>query len=161
MEKQQENRIYTFPQDESRPRRQSSWKLNEEWLLLTVRGIGITLLLLGLWAAAYVMLEALQLYRDPARVEQLAGAIEHGSNLDRTLAPRTGEDSADKTLRLSYFFAWVITLMLLIITSMIASSAIKTGGDLVLQDKRTTGVLQKLAGELNALRNNIRNRNQE
>ena len=159
MEKQQENRIYTFPQDESRPRQQSSWKLNEDWLLLTIRGIGISLLLLGLWAAAYVMLEALQLYSDPARVEQLATAIEQGSNLDRTLAPQAG--SADSTLRLSYFFAWVITLMLLIITSMIAFSAIKTGGDLVLQDKRTTGVLQKLAGELSALRNTMRNRNQD
>ena len=111
------------------------------WPETLVRTIGIVLLLIGLWAGLHVILESLSLYRDPLRIEQLAQAIERGSRIDQSLSAKNHvPDSAlrnpsERGLQLSYFVAWVVALMLLLLISMMAFSCIRAGSDLVLQDK--------------------------
>lgn len=156
MEKQQEQRIYAFPQDEDRPVRASRQKTGKkhDWFTFAARSIGMFLLVFGLWAGVYVMLEALQLYRDPVKIEQFALAVEKGSNLDRTLAPYEKQDvtvgaaKEDNDLHLSYFVAWMFALLLLMLTSMIAFSAMRTGGELVLQDRQGEQLIKSLTKEI-------------
>jgi len=117
-----------------------------------VRLLGLTLLLAGIWIAFHVLLEAYHLYQEPQRIERFAVAIEKGSNIDKSLvsfrdsAPGD-EDEATGTqslreettrssgnVRVSYFFAWMIVLLLLLLIGRISLAAIKTGGELVLYD---------------------------
>ena len=101
-------------------------------MLLLVRLTGIVLLSFGLLAGLKIMLEGFQLYREPARIEVFAQAIEKGSNIDRTLAPvdRNGLRNGGN-FRMSYFAAWAIVLTLLLFISMIAFTAIRAGGELL------------------------------
>ena len=101
-------------------------------MLLLVRLSGIVLLSIGLLAGLKIMLDGFQLYREPARIEVFAQAIEKGSNIDRTLAPDNGDELRnDGNFRMSYFAAWAIVLTLLLFISMIAFTAIRTGGELL------------------------------
>lgn len=130
---------------------------------IIVRLIGMFLLLAGLWVAFQVMLEALELYRQPQKIERFARAIEQGSNIDKSLSSLrdsvspgesgTGVDenssgtgagmeentvsppqAPSNNIRVSYFLSWVIVLMLLMLIASISLRAIKTGGELVLYD---------------------------
>lgn len=121
-------------------------------LALIVRLTGLALLIAGLVVAVLVLREAWALYESPQRIEPFAAAVEVGSHIDRALAPpersprtgttspATGEapDAAGEPvaagLRLSYFFAWFIVFMLIIVIARIAMAAISTGGRLVLYD---------------------------
>lgn len=101
-------------------------------MLLLVRLTGVVLLSFGLLAGLRIMLEGFQLYREPARIEVFAQAIEQGSNIDRALTPVNRDDvNTGGGFRLSYFAAWAIVLTLLMFISMIAFTAIRTGGDLL------------------------------
>lgn len=131
-----------------------------------VQGCGFVLLAVGLWIALAVIAEAWSLYQDPARVERVADAIERGSHLDRTLAaaggatPMTDEEAAESpaapapgspgpnTFRLSYFVAWIITLLLLMLVGRLAIAAVKTGGELVLYDRQFKRLARELVREL-------------
>ena len=120
-----------------------------------VRGLGFVLLLVGLWIALAVIAEAWSLYKEPQGIERLAKAIERGSNLDRTLstassrlavtpdettvaptAQRSAPAPADPELgfRLTYFVAWLVAVLLLMLSGRLAIAAVKTGGELVLYD---------------------------
>ncbi len=127
-----------------------------------VRMIGMLILFVGLYIGAKVILEAWGLYQTPERIEPFAAAIERGSNIDRifsatvqristevtddvvTQPGQAGEQAADqasapprkpdKALRLSYFAAWLIAMMLFLIIGSLAMSAISTGGRLALYD---------------------------
>ncbi|MFT5132178.1 MAG: hypothetical protein ACI9SC_000642 [Gammaproteobacteria bacterium] len=126
--------------------------LLKAWPEAFVRLIGIVLLLVGLWASIQVLLEALRLYRDPIKVEVLASAIERGSNLDKSLthsfpdeatiddvdetSPALNGQQTSQGVRLTYFVAWIIALLILLLVAMIALSFIRTGSELVLQDKQ-------------------------
>lgn len=121
---------------------------------IVVRGLGMLLLLFGLWIALAVIAEAWSLYQDPQKIERLAKAIEHGSNLDRTLStassklavtpdeataatpPRAAPAQIDPELgfRMTYFVAWVVAVLLLMLCGRLAIAAVKTGGELVLYD---------------------------
>ena len=123
---------------------------------LIVRIVGFILMFVGLWIGLKVINEAWSLYQQPQNIERLARAIEKGSNLDKALsavekAPSAGEpeDSAEARLassnrvrevndalgfRLSYFVAWVIGILLLMLVGRLAIAAIKTGGELALYD---------------------------
>ena len=130
---------------------------------MVVRGFGFVLMLVGLWIALAVMLEAWSLYRTPAGIERMAKAIERGSNLDQSLARASRNASApdeaanptatasqaadtDSVLgfRLSYFVAWIIVILLLMLIGRLAIAAVKTGGELVLFDRH----VQQLAREI-------------
>lgn len=138
---------YTFDfqeEPEEQTDRQAWLNLEEDWLGLIARVSGLCLLLFGLVAGGGVMLEAYKLYRNPASIEILAVSIEKGSNIDGALSPIDDITGDSDDFRLSYFVAWIIALSLLLLISMIAFSAIKTGGELVLYNVK----IKKLASEL-------------
>ena len=155
--------MYEFENDKDEQIQQQSTK---NWPENLVRAIGIILLLVGLWAGIQVLLEALGLYRDPVKIEQLSSAIERGSNLDKNLVQRSPDDTGEnggaknpstlndhtsgQNLHLSYFAAWIIALLLLMLVAMIAFSSIRTGSELVLQDKQMKRYIRLLAKELGA-----------
>lgn len=111
---------------------------------LLVRLAGIALLAVGLWVALGVIKEAWALYEQPARIERIAEAIDSGSNIDKLLAgaqasqgATTAQAAAPATapsLKVSYYLAWVIGILLLLLIGRLAMSAVKTGGELALYD---------------------------
>lgn len=131
---------------------------------IVVRCIGLFLLLAGIWVAIQVMLEALDLYRKPQQIERFAIAIERGSNIDKSLVSirkqvsnqsRSNETSSSEVnrtsndIRISYFFAWAIVLLLLLLIGRISLTAIKTGGELVLYDMQIKQFARMLVKESN------------
>ena len=150
MEKQQEQRIYSFPQDETRPAPTPQPAVVErDWFAIVMRSFGLVLLAFGFLVGLNVMLEARQLYSNPVHIEQLAAAIEEGSNLDSTLSSANeNEDGKSSGVQLSYFMAWIFALVLLVMTSMIAFAAMRTGGELVLQDKKSKQLIKLLTNEV-------------
>ena len=136
-----------------------------------VRFVGLFLLIAGVYVALHVMLKAMELYENPGSIERFALAIEKGSNIDKSLSsirdavvaePAEGEvtpgvtgqrslrgpiDASDSHIRVSYFFAWIIMLMLLMLIGSISLRAIKTGGELVLYDMQIKQFARMLAKE--------------
>ena len=121
-----------------------------------IRLLGFFLLLMGLWIAIQVLLAAEDLYRNPANIERFAAAVEKGSNIDKTLASfnvsgaKNGGESDDKEkdmIKISYFFAWIIALLLLLLIGRISLAAIKTGGELALFDMQIKHFARILARE--------------
>ncbi|MFT5425553.1 MAG: hypothetical protein ACI9ZT_000485 [Gammaproteobacteria bacterium] len=135
-----------------------------------VRILGLFLLFAGLWVALQVLLTAQDLYEHPEQIERFAVAIEKGSNIDKTLAPirdslivesdtegevqNNNQPSSAGTgnIRVSYFFAWVIVLLLLLLIARISLTAIKTGGELVLFDMQIKQFARMLAKESHKMR---------
>jgi hypothetical protein len=127
-----------------------------------VRGCGFVLLAVGLWIALAVIAEAWSLYQEPQKVERFAVAIEQGSHLDHALSSASsgrvaGADneraaaaelgaSDDATgasanpesagFRMSYFVAWIVIILLLMLIGRLAIAAVKTGGELVLYERQ-------------------------
>lgn len=124
---------------------------SKDVLSVVVRLCGLMLLFIGLWIAIQVFNEALALYKDPTNIERMATAIEAGSNIDKSIAPirdsilgneeagievdnKSKPENKTESFRVSYFIAWVIDLLLLLLLARIAIMAIKTGGELALYD---------------------------
>jgi hypothetical protein len=113
------------------------------WL---VRLAGLVLLGVGLWAAIGVINEAWAIYSAPrqSRVDAIAVAIDEATHVDSMLTPpaRTDANGGDPTkpaakaeaFRLSYFIAWPIVMLLLLLVGRLSMAAIKTGGELALFD---------------------------
>jgi hypothetical protein len=131
------------------------------YLMVAVRLGGVFVLIVGLFAGFKVIKEAWNLYYYPHTIERFATAIENGSNLDMALAPitssvlpgKTGKQksaakSKSENFKLSYFLAWVIVILLLMLIGRLALVAIRTGGELALYDlqvKRFARILIKEA----------------
>ncbi len=131
----------------AQPNMHSFNEAGKDVLSIVVRMCGLLLLFIGLWIATQVFNEALSLYKDPANIERVAIAIEAGSNIDKSIAPirdsLLGVNEADSEtkieeksngIRISYFIAWVVDLLLLLLLARISLAAIKTGGELALYD---------------------------
>lgn len=104
-------------------------------ILWIVRGFGFLLMLIGFFVAVRVIFEVWGLYIDPAGIESFASAIETSSGLDAALKTGMEEDgAAGGGVRLSYFIAWFIGLVLLMIVGRLAIAAMHVGGQLVLWD---------------------------
>ena len=135
-------------------------------LNLIVRGFGLVLLAIGLVVALIVIVNAWALYVDPARIEAFARAVEHGSNLDATLsmaaqhgqqqleggvhvAPPNAATTATPTppFRFSYFAAWFIAILLLLLNGRLAIAAVRTGGELALYDVQVKKLARALLHE--------------
>ncbi len=134
-----------------------------------VRILGLILLLAGMWVAIQVLLTARDLYEHPEQIERFAVAIEKGSNIDKTLAPirdslivdsnpdsevqnyeetkQRPSSTGTSNVRVSYFFAWIIAFLLLLLIGRISLTAIKTGGELVLFDMQIKQFARMLAKE--------------
>ncbi len=151
--------MYEFKKDD-----EANVTLNEAGLnvmSLVVRLFGFFLLMAGLWVAVVVMLHALELYEKPTKIEELAVYIERGSNIDSSLSSARGgkdKDAEDATLdnstqqantdiRVSYFFAWMIAILLLMLIGRISLTAVKTGGELVLYDVQIKRFARELVKE--------------
>jgi hypothetical protein len=143
-----------------------------EIMTVVVRAVGVVLLVIGLWVAVLVIAQAWGLYSDPQRIERLAKAIEAGSNLDSALvarrpapepepalspnsflplggpaAPAEEEAAPLPPFRLSYFVAWIIAMLLLLLIGRLSMSAIKTGGELALYDMQLHAFARALLRE--------------
>jgi hypothetical protein len=131
-----------------------------EVIAMIVRLLGLLMLVVGLTIGIKVILEAWDLYDEPQRIERFAEAIDQGSNLDQLLrsfsqktasteteleAPTSAATTSQQpTLRVSYFLAWLIALVLLMVIGGLAASAIRTGGQLALYDLQ----VKRFANEL-------------
>ncbi len=140
-------REYDLLLRESPPRALSIF---HQMLAILVRLLGLCFLVIGIGAAVMILREAWTLYQEPARIEPFAAAIERGSNLDKIFALAPGESGAtggeselagqegtqprDTSLRLSYFAGWFLVLLLMLVGSIVAISAVSAGGRLVLYD---------------------------
>lgn len=134
-------------------------------LSIIVRTIGLIVLVIGLYIGIKVIFEAWHLYEEPQRIERFADAIEHGSNLDALLASVTTNktiakqiDSSKETikprqekssppLKVTYFLAWGIVVILLMVIGSLASAAIRTGGQLALYDLQVKRFANQLLKE--------------
>ena len=110
---------------------------------IIVRLTGIGLLAVGLWVGVEVVVEAWALYRDPARIQVFADALERGMNIDAMMAeltrPDVGADGAvqpSSPLGIAFLLAWFIAPMLLFTVGYLAMSAVRTGGMLALGSPR-------------------------
>ncbi|MGH8581074.1 MAG: hypothetical protein ACREVK_13490 [Gammaproteobacteria bacterium] len=132
-------------------------KSTTNYLAVFVKAVGIIVLLVGVWIGVKVMSEAWALYQAPHHIERFANAVEHGSNLDKVLSikaagigaehnipGKTGmtgyEETERPVFKLSYFAAWGIVIMLLLLIGRLAMIAIKTGGELALYDRQVRHV---------------------
>lgn len=118
----------------------------QQSLAVLVRLLGLCFLVIGIGAAVIILREAWGLYQEPDRMVRFATAIERGSNLDKIFS--FGEESANaagegesataeasaSSLRLSYFAGWFLVLLLMLVASIVAISAVSAGGRLVLYD---------------------------
>lgn len=118
---------------------------------LLVRLVGVVLLLFGFWTAIQVVIEAWSLYEDPSRVERFAVAIDQGSNIDRLLNPELSESGGQSEppaevlqFRFSYFIAWAVVLLLLMLIGRLTIWFIRTGGELALYDVQVRRVARTL-----------------
>lgn len=143
---------------------------------IVVRLLGVALLIVGLWLALTVVREAWSLYEQPERIARFAHAVDDGSNIDKLLAPHrtapaeavsagpaagderiappaasagdaAAADEAVPPLRLSYFLAWVIAILLLLLLGRIALGAVKIGGELALFDTNVRRFARALLSE--------------
>ncbi|MEX2481977.1 MAG: hypothetical protein WD928_14060 [Gammaproteobacteria bacterium] len=137
-------------------------------LNLIVRIIGLMLLGVGFIVALMTIASAWSLYENPARIEAFAREIERGSNLDLTLsgAVSAGRRQADAevrdnaefdavappqaettSFRFSYFIAWMIAILLLLLIGRLAVGAVRTGGELALYDVKVGKLARALLNE--------------
>ena len=140
-------------------------------LNLVVRGFGLVLLVVGMIVALTVIVSAWSLYLAPTHIEGFAQAVERGSHLDLTLAratqrgqqqldssdragvspaPRTPSSAALATqpgFRFSYFMAWLIAILLLLLVGRLAIAAVRTGGELALYDVQVKKLARALIAE--------------
>lgn len=159
---------YEFDKEEVR----DDWVDGSTRLLsLVVRSTGLVLLAVGFVVALMVIASAWSLYEDPARIEAFAREVERGSNLDLTLSgsaaagraeletargadadgqPRAawsgGSDPAT-SFRFSYFVAWAIAILLLLLIGRLAIAAVRTGGELALYDVKVGKLARALLRE--------------
>lgn len=135
-----------------------------DFLSIVVRLLGLVMLLIGLFVGIKVIFQAWDLYKQPQNIERFADAIEQGSHLDIMLAKFTAQPKANdsesitqqpvqkpetstESLRLTYFLAWIIAVLLLMVIGGLASSAIRTGGQLALYDLQVKRFARQLIEE--------------
>jgi hypothetical protein len=137
-----------------------------DFIAILVRIIGVVVLIVGLVVGIKVIMEAWNLYEKPENIERFAKAIEQGSNLDQLLksvtddktsakAPvqvdgenmPTEQPQANEPLRLTYFIAWGLVIVLLMVIGGLASSAIRTGGQLALYDLQVKRLARQMIKE--------------
>lgn len=137
-------------------------------LNLIVRVTGLILLGVGFIVALMTIASAWSLYENPARIEVFAREIERGSNLDLTLSgavsagrrqvdadvrddPELGSvvpaQKPSTSFRFSYFVAWMIAILLLLLIGRLAIGAVRTGGELALYDVKVGKLARALLDE--------------
>ncbi len=136
-----------------------------------VRIVGIGVLIFGLWIGYQVVSESWQLYRSPEKIEKYAEKVEQGSKMDKfgeslckmshemmtetvKRMPQMQDSKQEKELtplvpfRLSYFAAWGIIVLLLLVIGKIACWIIFTGGKLALYSGNTEKLAQAMVRQI-------------
>ena len=132
-------------------------------LAAVVRVVGLVVLFVGLWVGVKVIMEAWALYEQPQRIVRFADDIQKHSNLDGIIGSLGATDSAESAsgssakvpgngLRLSYFAAWFVALLLIFVIGSLAMSAITTGGQLALYDLQLKRYSRSVIKEVRQLR---------
>jgi uncharacterized membrane protein len=143
----------------------------QQVLATLVRLLGLCFLIVGIGASVIILNEAWMLYKEPARIERFALAIESGSNLDKIFAmssseivkprdrsstagdssvPSDASEPADEAnLHLSYFAGWFLVLLLMLVASITAIAAVSAGGRLVLYDTDVRKLSRAVIKEIN------------
>jgi hypothetical protein len=155
---------YEFQQDAAH----DDWVGQSSRLLnLIVRIAGLLLLGAGFIVALMVIASAWSLYENPARIESFAREIERGSNLDLTLSNAVSagreqiaadlrdnpelssgaQTGPDPGFRFSYFVAWLIAILLLLLIGRLSLGAVRTGGELALYDVKVGKLARALLQE--------------
>lgn len=147
---------YSFDRQTSDAARGGLVERGSEVAVLIVRGFGFVLMLVGFFVAIKVILTAWGLYLEPTGIEPFAQAIERGSGLDQAIAASASDESAADSdtggapnLSLSYFIAWFVAVLLLMLIGRLSIEAMRCGGELVLYDvplKRFIKELNRTAG---------------
>jgi hypothetical protein len=117
----------------------------QQLLAVLVRLLGLCFLVVGIGAAVVILNEAWMLYQEPERIDRFALAIERGSNLDKIFTLSGGEAEGGEeaaaaapatggNFRPSYFAGWFLVLLMMLVASIVAISAVSAGGRLVLYD---------------------------
>jgi hypothetical protein len=136
-----------------------------------VRVLGLLILVIGLTVALKVIIEAWGLYKQPQNIERFASAIEKGSGLDSLINNITKPNDSSVSslnetinnspkpteklnLRLTYFVAWILAILLLLVIGGLAMSAIKTGGQLALYDLQVKRFAREVLNEAKKTKNN-------
>lgn len=129
---------------------------------IIVRLLGLVILVIGLTVALKVIIEAWELYKEPQNIERFATAIEQGSGLDSLInnfAQKSSNPDPDvanselkrptpqQSLRLTYFVAWIIVVLLLMVIGGLGMSAIRTGGQLALYDLQVKRFAREVLNE--------------
>lgn len=115
-------------------------------------------MIVGLWIGLKAINEAWGLYQQPENIERFALAIEKGSNLDQAISsvrsagaesntPENQQRESVLGFRLSYFAAWMLAILLLMLVGRLALAAVKTGGELALYDMQIKKFAKMLAQE--------------
>ena len=133
---------------------------------ILVRVVGVVVLFVGLWVGIKVILEAWALYEQPQRIVRFADDIQEHSKIDGVIGSLGTLESGDgcsvaagkkaqdagNGLRLSYFAAWFIVLLLIFVIGPLAMSAITTGGQLALYDSQPKRYSHSVIKEVRRLR---------
>jgi len=142
----EKTQIYQFPQEEI-PEMVRTVRAVKLPIIDTVKTTGFFLLLMGVCISLYIAVETIQLYQHPENMEHLAVVIEKGSNIDHALMNNLHKTNDNNSLRLSYFVAWLLNFMLIMLISMISLAFIKTGASLV-QNTVEKNENRKISGKL-------------
>ncbi len=108
-----------------------------------IRTCSLLLFLLGIGVAGWGLDQAWTLYHEPAQIERFAKAVEHSSHIDQLLAnavrkglatqeelaipPLVQDGNEPEVFRISYFLAWIIAILLLLLITRIAFAAVSVG----------------------------------
>ena len=130
-------------------------------LAIIIRLIGLFIVLIGLLVSVKIFTEVWTLYHQPSHIRHFAIAIEQGSHLDAVIASLSEKATTTKPrpynskirpqtknsqpqLSVSYFIAWAIVVLLLFVLSHLATTAIRTGGQLALYDVQVKQLLRHI-----------------
>lgn len=104
-----------------------------------VRLAGAVVLGCGLTLGALVLSEAWYLYRAPGRIAAFAAEVEVASGVDRALNSVLGgqvDPGSGAQYSLSYYFSWVLSLLLLSLLTRMAFGCIREGAHILLAGLR-------------------------
>lgn len=99
---------------------------------------GLLLVLSGIATLVFALLEVWALYFHPENILPLAAAIEHATRVDASLIGGAVAKSAgggDTIYTFSYFLAWLLKLVLLLLIGKLAFWSIGAGRELVKSEK--------------------------
>ncbi|NUM37384.1 MAG: hypothetical protein HUU50_22815 [Candidatus Brocadiae bacterium] len=137
-----------------------------------VRFLGLAILLFGLWIGYQVVSEAWQLYHSPEKIQKYSEKVESGSKINEfgesvcklvheTMSetvkkmPQMADQKAEqkeltplKPFTVSYFAAWGIVVLLLLVVGKLACWIISTGGKLAMYSGNTEKVAKAMIKQI-------------